>query len=315
MSKLHLDVTSPTMPPLVSLPSCFWERNPRNVNIDVSSPLEDILQPFNDPRVAVMVEPRFRPSLDITGNFDEFDSDTLGEPASLSTSDVFLPQVLGQESFELELFTHQMYLAPGAPSPKSISNPFEPPNGRSNTTVSDISGRISPPIIRRWFRRPYYPDFLVHLLDLYFCWIHPSYQIFSREHFLHDFQSGQTNYCSRTLVNAVAAFACSYSDRMAALADPHDPSTAGDQFFAEAERLLQHGSESPLMLALALSIMSSRELACGRTFTSQYYAGKCQSVLCQLAPPSIPSTDVHKGMFDIRRDVSPQVQIHLPGCG
>jgi hypothetical protein len=268
------------MRPLVSPLSCFVEQ----------SPVEDILQPFNDPRVAVMIEPRLRPSIDITSNSDKIGSDMLSEPASVSTSDVILPQVLGQESFELELFTHRMHLAPGTPDPKALPKPFNPSNGRSNNTVSGVTGRITPPDIRRWFRRAYDPEFLVHLLDLYFCWIHPSYQIFSWNHFLHDFQSGQSNHCSRILANAVAAFACSYSDRTAALADPNDPSTAGDQFFAEAERLLQRGSESPPMLALALSIMSSRELACGRTFTSLHYAETCQSMGYQHRPISIPST-------------------------
>lgn len=85
---------------------------------------------------------------------------------------------------------------------------------------------------------------------------------------------------------------------MAALADPNDPSTAGDQFFAEAERLLQYGSEPPLMLARALSIMSFRELACGRTSTSHYYAERCQSMESRHAPTWVPSTTGSADAFD-----------------
>jgi len=261
-----------------------------------------------------MIEPGLRPNIDIMGDLDDSESDDLSEPASLSGSDVFLPDVLGQETFELEFFTHRRYLAPCATSPKAIPKSLNPSKGPSTTSICGIVGRITPPDIRRWFRRPYDPEFIVHLLDLYFYWIHPSYQIFSRDQFLLDFQSGKTDHCSRILANVVAAFACSYSDRMAALADPNDPSTAGDQFFAEAERLLHHGSESPLMLARALSIMSSRELACGRIFTSRSYAERCQGMEYRHAPRSIPHTIGSESVFDIQRDLGQQRQSHMPGC-
>jgi hypothetical protein len=261
-----------------------------------------------------MIEPRLRPGIDIIGNSDDSGSDELSEPASLSATDVFLPQVLGEETFELEFFTHRRYLAPRAPSPKAINKPFNPSKGPSATTVCEIVRRITPPHIRRWFRRPYDTEFIVHLLDLYFSWIHPSYQIFSRDHFLHDFQSGQTHHCSRILANAIAAFACSYSDRIPALADPNDPSTAGDQFFAEAERLLHHGSESPLMLARALSIMSSRELACGRIITSHSYAKICQSIEYQYAQHSITKTTGSESAFNTPWSVAQRSQSQMPGC-
>jgi hypothetical protein len=261
-----------------------------------------------------MIDTGLRPSIDIMGDLDDSESDDLSEPASLSGSDVFLPDVLRQETFELEFFTHRRYLASCATSPKSIPKSLNPLKGPSTTTVCGIVGRITPPDIRRWFRRPYDPEFIVHLLDLYFYWIHPTYQIFSRDQFLLDFQSGKINHCSRILANAVAAFACSYSDRMAALADPNDPSTAGDQFFTEAERLLHRGSEPPLMLARALSIMSSRELACGRIFTSHSYAERCQSMEYQHAPRSTSNITGSEGVFHTQWDVAQQSQSHIPGC-
>lgn len=261
-----------------------------------------------------MIEPRLRPGIDIIGNSDDSGSDELSEPASLSASDVFLPQVLAEETFELEFFTHRRYLAPRAPSPKATHKPFNPSKGPLAATVCEIVGRITPPHIRRWFRRPYDPDFIVHLLDVYFSWIHPSYEIFSRDQFLHDFQNGRTDHCSRILTNAIAAFACSYSDRIAALAEPNDPSTAGDQFFAEAERLLHHGSESPLMLAWALSIMSSRELACGRIFTSHSYAKICQSIEYQHTQHPTTNTTGSESVFDTPWAVAQQSQSQMPGC-
>jgi len=250
-----------------------------------------------------MIDPRLRPSIDINDDPDESGSEEFSEPASMLTNDVFLPQVLGQETYELEFFTHRRYLAPCGSNSEAISKPVHSSKRPLNATVCGFVGRIAPPDIRRWFRQPYDPEFLAHLLDLYFCWIHPSYQIFSRDHFLRDFQSGQTDYCSRVLANAIAAFACSYSDRVAALADPNDPSTAGDQFFAEADQLLQHGSESPPMLALALNIMSFRELACGRISTSHFYTAKCRSMEYQHAPSLTPTTNGTKDVFCTQWDV------------
>jgi hypothetical protein len=146
----------------------------RHVNTEVFKPADNILQAFNDPRVVVMIEPRLGPSIDITSNSDDSDLDEISEPASLSASEDFLPQVLGQETFELEFFTHWRYLSSRAASPKAISKPFDPSKRSTTTTGCEIVGRTTPPVVRRWFRRPYDPYFLVHLLDLYFYWIHPS---------------------------------------------------------------------------------------------------------------------------------------------
>jgi len=295
----------------------FYERGCFRVASEVSQsqPTETFPEPlYNDPRVAVMIEPRFQPSLDITDILNDSGSDDASELASSSASDDFLPDVLGQETFELEFFTHRRYLAPYASRPTATAEPSSPSRRPSTTIASEILGRITHPDVRRWFRRPYDPEFLVHLLDLYFYWIHPSYQMFSREHFLRDFQSGRTDHCSRILANAIAAFACRYSDRTAALADPNDLSTAGYQFFAEAERLLQHGGESPLMLAQALSIMSSRELACGRIFTSRSYAERCQSMEYQHAPyPILNTTGIGCG-FVTPWEIPQRDHMHMPGC-
>jgi hypothetical protein len=261
-----------------------------------------------------MIEPRLRPSMDICGSPEDSGSDEISESISLSSSEVFLPHVLGSETFELDFFAHRRQLAPRALSLNTMTRLPPLSEAPSTTTVRQAMGRITPPDIRRWFRRPYDPEFLVHLLDLYFYWIHPSYQIFSRDHFLRDFQSGSTENCSRILANAIAAFACRYSDRMAALADPSDPSTAGDQFFAEAQRLLQHGGESPWMLSRALSVMSSRELACGRSFPSHLYAERCQGMEYQYWPCSISATAKSFGSFVTRLAPSHSEQSHMPGC-
>jgi hypothetical protein len=239
-----------------------------------------------------MFEPSLLSSTDIFSKADDYGSDRSSEPASSSLDDVSLPYVLGPETFELELYVHRRQPAPNFQSPKATIRLPEPSQVPSMTTAGEILGFITPPAIRRWFRRPYDSAFLVHLLDLYFHWIHPSNPIFSRDGFLRNFRSGKTEHCSRILANAVAASACHYSDRVAALANRNDPSTAGDQFFAEAERLLNCGGQSPWMISRALSVMIVREHACGRTFTSHLCAEGYPGIQQERMPYSMSTTVV-----------------------
>jgi hypothetical protein len=98
-----------------------------------------------------------------------------------------------------------------------------------------------------------------HLFDLYFTFSHPFYVFFSEEVFLHGFNNKQLKYCSPLLVNAVLALACNFSDRPEARADPNDPATVGDHFFAEAKRLFTDDDQSCLTTVQALGVMSLRQ--------------------------------------------------------
>ncbi|TKA64762.1 hypothetical protein B0A49_07973 [Cryomyces minteri] len=107
-------------------------------------------------------------------------------------------------------------------------------------------------------------EFINHLMNLYFTWPHPFYQLFSRECFLFDMQKGRTKYCSALLVNAILACSCHFSDRIAARAIPDDPRSAGDHFFAEAKRILNEYETPDLTTVQALGVMSVREASYGR---------------------------------------------------
>lgn len=211
----------------------------------------------------------------------EVEPDSVSAEILLPAVEMPLPQVFGPETFELEFLRHRTQHRaqhwPHCP-PEDLVACTTSPQPSSPAVVYEIVKRITPPEVRKWFRRPYDAEFLAHLLALYFSWIHPSYQFFSREQFLLDFQSGKANHCGKILVNAIAAFACRYSDRVAALANPDDPGSAGDQFFAEATRLLYSIDQPSTTLAQALCVMSSRELSYGRISTSLIYAERSQNM-------------------------------------
>lgn len=133
-----------------------------------------------------------------------------------------------------------------------------------------------------WFRVPQDAEFVEHLLNLYFCWVHTLYPLFSRDHFLHDMGRGRYDFCSPQLVNAIMAFACAYSDRPQARTDPNSPSTAGDHFFAEAKRLLDSTDKPSLTTIQTLGVMSIRETSQGRDSNGYQYAGRCVRMALEL---------------------------------
>ena len=107
--------------------------------------------------------------------------------------------------------------------------------------------------------------------------------LFSASCFLADMGRHRKKYCSPLLFNAVLALACHYSPRDEARANPADPSTRGDHFFAEAQRLLLAEESHPsLTVAQALALMAIREAGCGRDATSWMYLGRSLRVALDL---------------------------------
>lgn len=133
-----------------------------------------------------------------------------------------------------------------------------------------------------WFRVPQDAEFVEHLLNLFFSWVHPFYCFLSRDHFLYDMGRGRTDHCSAMLVNALLSFACHYSDRPSARADPGNPATAGDAYFAEAKRLLNQSERACVTTVQALGIMSARECSQGRDSNGYQLAGRCVRMALEL---------------------------------
>jgi Fungal specific transcription factor domain len=114
-----------------------------------------------------------------------------------------------------------------------------------------------------------------HLMALYFCWEYPTFASLSKEHFLEDFRTGNERHCSPLLVNALLAVGCRFSSQASTRADPNDPNTSGDHFFAEAVRLLNEQQDRHVLTTIqALGLMSIREASCGRSSESLFLSGQ-----------------------------------------
>ena len=121
-----------------------------------------------------------------------------------------------------------------------------------------------------------------HLTELYFCWSHPVYVLLSKHMFLHDMAKGNSKYCSPLLVNALLASPCLLSDRLEARAEPSNPATAGNHFFAEAKRLLDADDSSCLTTVQALAIMALAEPSRGNNSNGWKLAGRAFRMAIEL---------------------------------
>ncbi|KAK4193716.1 putative nitrogen assimilation transcription factor nit-4 [Podospora australis] len=124
---------------------------------------------------------------------------------------------------------------------------------------------------------------VVHLINMYFNWHYPYFATLSKSLFYRDFLKGKprsqprtTVYCSSLLVNAMLSLGCHFTSVSGAFAIPGDSRTKGDQFFAEAKRLIVENDEyekPKLTTVQALALMSVREAGCGREAKGWVYSG------------------------------------------
>jgi hypothetical protein len=118
---------------------------------------------------------------------------------------------------------------------------------------------------------------------MYFTWHYTYFTTLSKSLFYRDFLLGKPPgnpkravYCSPLLVNAMLALGCHFTSSPAGCADPNDPATKGDAFFAEAKRLIVENDEyeKPRLTTIqALCLMSVREAGCGREAKGWVYSG------------------------------------------
>jgi hypothetical protein len=146
---------------------------------------------------------------------------------------------------------------------------------RSTTMPADQSGA--------WTMVTSDRDLINHLLEVYFAWSHPWYLLFSEEIFFHGMHDHKAKYCTPLLMNAILAVGCHYSDRPEARADPNDPSTVGDHFFAEAQRLLmEDDNRSSLTIVQALGLMSLHQAKNNHDSSGRRYIAQMMSMAIEL---------------------------------
>lgn len=96
-----------------------------------------------------------------------------------------------------------------------------------------------------------------HLIDLYFEWEQPWFQVVNEKLFRESLVCGG-RYCSPLLLTCVLALGSRYCDRVEVRSDPSDPNTAGKKFIERAERLVQHDLRWPKITTIqSLAIMGS----------------------------------------------------------
>ena len=223
-----------------------------------------------------------------------------GVVAASLRSNVRLPDSFAPQTPEADFAAEQL-------SPTAARTRFDSASMTSSRVPSvdesvHSSGTLAVERPAVWFEIPQDAEVVDHLLDLYFCWVHPMYQLLSREHFLYDMGHGRTDFCSAILVNAMLSIAYHYSDRYLARADPSNPLKVGDYFFAEAKRLLDKSESSCLTTVQALGIMSVREVSLGRDSSADQYLGRSVRMAVELGlHHSVDSNGLRSSEIEARK--------------
>ncbi|KAF7121817.1 hypothetical protein CNMCM5793_009370 [Aspergillus hiratsukae] len=102
-----------------------------------------------------------------------------------------------------------------------------------------------------------------HLIDLYFAWEQPWYQIVDEDLFRDSMAHGG-RYFTPLLLYSILAMGSRYSDRIETRTDANDPNTAGRFFFEQAKALLHREMERPSLTTIqALGLIGMFYIATG----------------------------------------------------
>ena len=238
------------------------------------------LQQQNDALDVIVDSLRTLPESEAVSLLQSLRSDTSPDYLAASLrANVSLPSSFSGQTLEADLAEQMIHLS----NNWGIDTHAFAPSRSNSGDSQQLRGAQTPAEARAtWFRAPQDAELVEHLLNLYFCWVHPFHHLFSRELFLYEMGHGRTQFCSALLVNALLSFACHYSDRPVAYADPSDTATAGDHFFAEAKWLLDNTELPSLTTVQALGIMSLRETSRGSDSNGYQYAGRCVRMALEL---------------------------------
>ncbi|KAJ5427461.1 Transcription factor [Penicillium cf. griseofulvum] len=102
-----------------------------------------------------------------------------------------------------------------------------------------------------------------HLIDLYFEWEQPWFQMVNETLFRDSMTCGG-RYFSPLLLNCILALGSRYCDRIEVRSDPNDSNTAGKIFLDQAEKLIQNDLKWPKITTIqSLAIMGMAYIAMG----------------------------------------------------
>ncbi|EAW20573.1 Zn(II)2Cys6 transcription factor [Aspergillus fischeri NRRL 181] len=102
-----------------------------------------------------------------------------------------------------------------------------------------------------------------HLIDLYFAWEQPWYQIVDEELF-RESMANRGRYFTPLLLYSILAMGSRYSDRVETRTDANDPNTAGRFFLEQAKTLLHGEMERPSLTTIqALGLIGMFYIATG----------------------------------------------------
>ena len=176
--------------------------------------------------------------------------DTIAESARKITHASVETKPSAYLSGELDIFSVKTSSKPGEAHQYGHTSNLHHNAGESERRVSEVMQPGS------WTNVTQDGELVQHLVQVYLAWGAPLYTFFSEVLFMHGMEDRKMKYCTPLLVNAVLALGCHFSDRPEARANPTDPSSTGDHFYAEAERLFRADSRPCLTTVQALGIMS-----------------------------------------------------------
>ncbi|GAD95608.1 hypothetical protein PVAR5_4254 [Paecilomyces variotii No. 5] len=154
----------------------------------------------------------------------------------------------------------------------SSSTSISPAQRSVSQSTSDLlTGQTS-----SWTRVTEDGHLVKHLVDLYFCWQHQCVPVLCKSQFINDMQSGNGDFCSSILVNAILAVGSLFYESHDQSESPQDVQLLGEDFMQEADRLIQEElmqGRSSLTTVQALVIMSTRDVAAGKEAIMWFHLG------------------------------------------
>lgn len=118
---------------------------------------------------------------------------------------------------------------------------------------------------RYWTNVSAEAELIVHLIKLYFTWIHPVHMLFDEEHFIESFKNCSDVYCSAALVNVICAMSCHL---LHDTQDDDERTKAGiqclrTQFINESQSLMKYADHRKMTSIQTYAIMFLVELGSG----------------------------------------------------